>query len=105
MMEQDHDYYGVPFRTFVPLAWRNARPRDAGAMWNGARWVAPPFGPASVFVPRGIVRMRHRTVRDDVRHAKPTAAAGWQPYWKRRPRPSTAVWTAFAGTRDGITVR
>lgn len=104
-MDETFPYYGVPFRSFVPLAWRNATPRDAGALWNGARWVAPPFGPASVFVPRGIVRTRTHAVRDATAVPKPSAARPWLPYWQRRQRPSSSAWTAFAGGPGGSVVR
>jgi hypothetical protein len=90
--------YGFPV---WPLPWRDCDRDTPGALWNGARWVAPPNGPCRVIVAAcGVVR------RD--LDARPRPA--WLPYWKR-PRPADAPRpdehgprVIFRGTPDGVEV-
>lgn len=88
--------YGFPV---WPLPWRDATRDTPGAIWNGARWVAPPNGPCRVLVAAaGIVR----------RDQTPRPAAPWRPYWKRGkdtpPPPTPGPVTVFRGTPDGVEV-
>jgi len=105
-MDQDHPYYGTPIgrgRTFTPLPWRRTRRGTPGAVWNGAHWVAPPHGLASLWVPPA-----GRFVGGLARVVPLRRTTPWLPYWRRpkdAPRPHEhGPRVIFRGGPSGVEV-
>lgn len=83
-----------------PLPWRPCSKGDGGAVWTGARWTCPPFGPGHVIVAAaGII--------DRTRRALP-AVSSWRPWWDRpagAPAPhqhGPRVLLTIRGDQDGL---
>lgn len=84
-----------------PLPWRPCTRTDPGAVWTGARWTCPPFGPGHVVVAAAGVVDRSRRTLD--------AVSSWRPWWDRRPADAPApsehgprVILRVRGDEDGL---
>lgn len=79
-----------------PLAWHRCSRGAPGAVWTGARWKCPPFGPGDVVVAAAGVVDRTRRAADVV--------STWLPWWER-DRPADAPRPHEHGPRVILHVR